>query len=193
MGQGHQQQTAAAAVVSDADDALLPSVLTAQAGTASNVQPWHGEFAAEPDQVASARGFVRRALAGCATADDAALLTSELFTNSVMHSHSGRHLAAERQGSVHILVCHRCPGLARITVIDDGSSSAPTVRRAGSLCTSGRGLFLVQELSARWGHDGGEHGRAVWFELDCCRQQSDAEVVPSGQVQANSDPEDAHQ
>lgn len=164
MGQW-QQHAAPAAIVSDLDDALLPSALISQADAAPSL--WHGEFRAEPAQAACARHFVRRALTDCAAADDAALLTSELFANSVMHSRSGRHSVRERRGSVHVLVCHRCPGPVRITVIDDGSASAPIVRRDDRLRTTGRGLLLVQELAARWGHDGGEHGRAVWFELDC--------------------------
>ncbi len=191
MGQGHQSHAASATVVSDADDALLPSVLTAQVGTALSPRPRHGEFPAVPAEAASARSFVRRALAGCANADDAALLTSELFTNSVVHSRSGLR-AGEGRGSVHILVCHRCPGLARVTVIDDGAASAPTVRRADRLCTTGRGLLLVEELAARWGHAGGEHGRAVWFELDCPRQQAGPGAVAADQVQPDPEQEGAH-
>lgn len=159
MGSWHQQHASPAAVVSGADDALL--------GPVAHPPLRHGRFSAEPAQAARARHFVRSALAGCASADDATLLTSELFANSIAHSSSGSHGA--RGSGVHILVCHCCPGSVRITVIDDGSASAPAVRRAGRLRTTGRGLLLVQELAVRWGHDGGEHGRAVWFELDCAR------------------------
>jgi predicted ATPase len=31
----------------------------------------------------------------------------------------------------------------------------------------GRGLLIVAKLAARWGRDGGDYGRAVWFEIDC--------------------------
>lgn len=178
MGQWQQQHAARAAVVSDPDDALLPSVLISQVGTIPSLR--HGEFPADLAQAVHARHFVRCVLTRCATADDAALLTSELFANAIMHSRSGRPQEPERRGSVHILVRHRCPGSVRITVIDDGSATAPTVRRAGRLRTTGRGLLLVQELATRWGHDGSEHGRAVWFELDCPRQQSDPEAAREG-------------
>jgi anti-sigma regulatory factor (Ser/Thr protein kinase) len=188
MGQWRQQHVATAAVVNDAGDALTPSALAAQGSPVLGPTLRHGQFPAEPAQAARVRSFVRDALAGCATVDDAALLTSELFANAVVHSQSGSHLAEaggfsrssprvgtrERPGSIHILVCYSCPGSVHITVIDDGSASAPTVRRAGDLRTTGRGLLLVQELAARWGHDGGEHGRAVWFELDCPQPAADA-------------------
>jgi anti-sigma regulatory factor (Ser/Thr protein kinase) len=160
MGQWHQQRAAPVAVVSDAKDALLPLALTGQVSMVPSPQLRYGRFPAEPAEAARARHFVRRALAGCATAADAALLTSELFANAIQHSRSGG-------GSVHMLVWHRCIESARVIVIDDGSVSAPAVRRAGRLRTTGRGLLLVQELATRWGHDGGDFGRAVWFELAC--------------------------
>jgi hypothetical protein len=39
------------------------------------------------------------------------------------------------------------------------------VRRSGNEAEGGRGLFLVEHLSAGWGSVAGESGKTVWFEL----------------------------
>jgi hypothetical protein len=41
-------------------------------------------FPAYADQISQARAFLRRALAGCAMAEDAVLICSELATNAVL-------------------------------------------------------------------------------------------------------------
>lgn len=140
----------------------LPAPWPAASATAvPNLRARHREFPAQPAQVAHARHFVRRSLAGCATAHDAALLTSELVTNAILHSRSGHG------GTIHVLIWHHCPGVARVAVIDNGSMTTPTVTNPCRLNGAGRGLIIIQELAARWGHDGDEHGRYVWFELHC--------------------------
>jgi anti-sigma regulatory factor (Ser/Thr protein kinase) len=126
-------------------------------------------FHGHPDQVALARRFVARALADCPAVADVILLTSELATNAVQHSASGRG------GTFAVAISHG-PGRVRVTVTDDGSASLPVMAAAEELSTSGRGLILVAGLAVRWGYAGpGERGRAagsqvtatVWFELTC--------------------------
>ena len=56
-------------------------------------------------------------------------------------------------------------GTIRIGVIDKGSASKPYVRDAPEDVT-GRGLFLVDALSDRWGVHDHECAREVWFELN---------------------------
>ena len=76
------------------------------------------------------------------------LLTSELVTNSVQHSNSGR------AGGTVTLTLISIPGGIRVEVIDDGAETTPTVsvdpHRQPDLADSGRGLELVEMLSARW-------------------------------------------
>lgn len=117
-------------------------------------------FPGRPDQVANARRFVSRVLARCTAADDAVLLTSELVTNTLQHTATGTG------GDFTVIACHGTAGL-RITVTDDGSHHVPALAPRRALPTSGQGLMLVNALAARWGHLGEEHGRSVWFELDC--------------------------
>ena len=128
-------------------------------------------FAGQPEQVALARRFVEWALAGCPALADVVLLTSELATNAVQHSATGRG------GAFVVAICHG-PGRVKVTVTDGGSATRPVVApEAPELAVSGRGLLLVDVLADRWGYAsdldhpaadraGGTSG-AVWFELPC--------------------------
>jgi Histidine kinase-like ATPase domain len=142
-------------------------------------RPLRRVFPGDPGQVAHARRFVRRALAGdrpaghCPAhdgladdgladdglADDAALLVSELAANAIAHTATGDG------GSFEIIVCQR-PGTVCVLVTDGGSPGVPTLAPAGDLDASGRGLAIVAALARRWGHQAGRGGRIVWFELD---------------------------
>jgi anti-sigma regulatory factor (Ser/Thr protein kinase) len=118
------------------------------------------------DPTPPAAGSARRALHGAAmfgaaTEPDALLLVSELVTNSIVHAgHSGhdpiRVRAANHGSTTRVEVCDRARG-----------ETLPTLRPAPPpLATGGRGLLLVDALSARWGMDTCERGTCVWFELE---------------------------
>lgn len=104
---------------------------------------------------------VLRALRLDALADDAALCTSELVTNSCLH--------AKGPGAVLLLAAD---GVAvRITIYDE-DRALPALRE-GYDCESGRGLWIVDALTeGRWGIEPGtslglgrDGGKGVWFEL----------------------------
>ncbi|MEU9831206.1 ATP-binding protein [Streptosporangium sp. NPDC048047] len=124
----------------------------------------HADFPAAPSSVACARAWTRALLAGAIAPcllDDALLLLSEVVTNAVVHSDSGRIPG----GSVTV-----CLGVVddalHVEVIDDGSAdSVPFVRAADSDSDGGRGLLLVELLAAEWGVRDGRDGTAVWFRL----------------------------
>jgi serine/threonine-protein kinase RsbW len=117
-------------------------------------------FPGRPDQVACARRFISQVLTRCPAAADAVLLTSELVTNTLQHTRTGAG------GDFEVTACHGRGGV-RVTITDDGSRAAPVPAPHSTLATGGRGLALVRALSARWGQQGDERGRAVWFEMDC--------------------------
>ena len=52
----------------------------------------------------------------------------------------------------------------RIEVLD-GSDRPPTRRAAGDGDEGGRGITLVDALSAAWGTEPTGRGKKVWFEL----------------------------
>ena len=122
-------------------------------------------FPGQPDQVAHARRFVGRVLNGCPVADDARLCVSELASNAIRHTRTGR------SGKFQVLVW-RGRASACVAVLDDGSDTtpAPAPGLPGQLAESGHGLLTVQALAAWWGHhtyrDGSTRGTAVWFRLD---------------------------
>jgi len=97
----------------------------------------------------AAREFIARNLgADHAWLDSAVLLTSELVTNSVRHSESGR------SGGTVTITLISVPDGIRVEVIDDGSESEPAARlselESPELSEGGRGLRLVEILSANW-------------------------------------------
>lgn len=116
-------------------------------------------FPGEPGQVAHARRFVARVLDSHPLADDAALLTSELVTNAVLHTASG-------QGGSFAVAVRWHATQVRVEVWDAGAGTAPVVRSPDQERESGAGLGLVEVIAARWGHLGDEDGRVVWFELE---------------------------
>ena len=118
-----------------------------------------------PERVAQARAFVTQSLGDrCASADTAVLLTSELVTNSLQHSDSGR------DGGTITITLIAIPGGIRAEVIDEGGATVPALYPGppGSpeLTDSGRGLQLVDTLAARWSYSRDEAGTVTWFELD---------------------------
>lgn len=76
--------------------------------------------------------------------DDARVVLSELIANAIRHA---RPLESGRI-SASWLVDHR--GIT-IQVSDGGGVTEPTPRQAGPLALSGRGLTIVESLSADWG------------------------------------------
>jgi serine/threonine-protein kinase RsbW len=116
-----------------------------------------------PEHVQAARQFTDLVLRAHGRDDEgtASLLVSEIVTNSLRHSRSGRP-----GGTVTILVAIR-PGEILIGVTDDGGTGEP-VRREGENdggAEDGRGLHLVDQLAARWGHYRQGHQLTTWFTL----------------------------
>lgn len=92
--------------------------------------------------------------------DDAALCMSELVTNALRYTESGR------DGQIRVEVCHSAT-FVRIEVIDDGDSgSVPHLVTADETDVCGRGLLIVSFLATSWGVTQRDKGHAVWFEME---------------------------
>ena len=117
--------------------------------------PVTARFASDPFSVVEARQLVQAAVSGCpeSVIEDAALLTSELVSNAVLHARTPFEVLVDRAN-----------GHVRVTVVDQ-SPDPPSVQRPAPDEVGGRGLVLVSELSHRWGFEGSRRGKAVWFEL----------------------------
>jgi anti-sigma regulatory factor (Ser/Thr protein kinase) len=77
--------------------------------------------------------------------DEAVLLVSELFGNSVRHSGSGV------AGETVTVAVRAGSGLVRVEVTDRSGPGVPRLLPAGGDGEGGRGLELVAGLAARWG------------------------------------------
>jgi anti-sigma regulatory factor (Ser/Thr protein kinase) len=58
-------------------------------------------------------------------------------------------------------------GGVRVEVSDQGGATVPVLRAAELpwLAETGRGLFLVEALASRWGHQRDGNQVVTWFEL----------------------------
>ncbi|MEU5839383.1 ATP-binding protein [Streptomyces diacarni] len=88
-------------------------------------------------------------------ADDASLCTHELLANVPRHTGSRKCTLALVQ----------YPGRLRVTV-SDTSSELPVARNPDWVAETGRGLFLLNQLTDTWGVDvNPDGGKDVWFEM----------------------------
>ncbi|MFE2632543.1 SpoIIE family protein phosphatase, partial [Streptomyces sp. NPDC059374] len=81
------------------------------------------------------------------------LILSELVTNAIRYGRSpiGLRLLRDHDG----LICE----------VADGTSTSPHLRRATFTDEGGRGLFLVAQMSRRWGTRYTDRGKIIWAEL----------------------------
>lgn len=112
-----------------------------------------------PESAATARRLaqvvvLRQWALGPKTAEDVVLLVSELVGNAV------RHTGARVFG----LRMRRRRGWLRVEVRDP-SRGLPCLMPVQEMDISGRGLFLVEKLSDRWGVDLLPRGKTTWFEM----------------------------
>lgn len=117
---------------------------------------------AELKSVSQARRFLRDALerwnvTGFELA--APQVLTELVTNAALHARSAYtvHLRAEPE--------------AVLIEVTDSSPALPQARHYGTGATTGRGIALVEALSAAWGVQSSPTGKTVW-----CRVRSDDEL-----------------
>jgi anti-sigma regulatory factor (Ser/Thr protein kinase) len=116
-------------------------------------------FLGSQREVRNVRAFVAQAVDGSPVADDVILLTSEVATNAVVHTASGK-------GGTFTVIVQPGDRAVRVEVHDGGSDTPPKARTADELAGSGRGLGLIEALATRWGHLGNRDGRVVWFEVE---------------------------
>ncbi|MER5936297.1 SpoIIE family protein phosphatase [Streptomyces sp. NPDC001928] len=142
-------------------DALLPArpgddvaLLVARTHTlgADRVAQW--DLPTDPAVVSRSRAAVTAQLAAWGL-DDLAftteLIASELVTNAIRHATGPVQLRLLRDRA---LVCE----------VSDGSGTSPRLRRAQSTDEGGRGLFLVAQLTERWGTRYTPEGKIIWTE-----------------------------
>ena len=113
-------------------------------------------LAPEPASARAARELVAGACAAWGTraqTPTAALVTSELVTNAVVHGGTPLEVSFSRYGDLLRLAVH------------DGNHAAPAPIAAGSEDSHGRGLLLVAAMSASWGVLPTGTGKVIWAVL----------------------------
>ncbi|MET8629709.1 PAS domain-containing protein [Kitasatospora sp. NPDC004669] len=112
------------------------------------------ELPADPAAVADAREKAARQLAVWGL-DELSFITelvvSELVTNAIRYAGAPIVLRLIRGD---VLVCE----------VSDPSNTHPRLRRAHSNDEGGRGLFLIAQLTSRWGSRYGRRGKTIWAE-----------------------------
>ncbi len=135
------------------DDAALLMART-HLLAADRVARW--DLPTDPAVVTSCRELAVRQLAEWGLEELAfttELIVSELVTNAVRY---GKGPLTLRLIHHDVLICE----------VFDRSNTSPRLRNARSLDEGGRGLFLVAQLSKRWGVRYTEPGKVVWAEQD---------------------------
>ena len=140
----------------------------------ARMQEWplisHIELRALPTSVRSARLLTRSILHGWCLeglAETAELLVSELITNAVRASTSIVHREREfGQAPPTPLLRFWLTSDSRSVLIQvwDGANCSPVRRAVGPAAEAGRGLLLIETLSAHWGWyaTDGQGGKIVW-------------------------------
>ncbi|MFE5792966.1 SpoIIE family protein phosphatase [Streptomyces sp. NPDC056503] len=141
-----------------ADDTTVLLART-RAVAPADVAEW--QFPQDLEAVARARRLVGTQLAHWGLDDlvfTTELVVSELVTNAMRYTEGPVSLRLIRD---QVLVCE----------VTDTSNSHPRLRRAVSTDEGGRGLFLVAQVTSRWGSRYSDSGKTIWTEQNISRQQ----------------------
>jgi serine phosphatase RsbU (regulator of sigma subunit)/anti-sigma regulatory factor (Ser/Thr protein kinase) len=142
-------------------DALLPArpaddvaLLVARTRVMGPEQVAQWDLASDPAVVSRSRAAVTAQLTAWGLdelAFSTELVASELVTNAIRYAVGPVRLRLLRDRA---LICE----------VSDGSSTLPRLRRARSEDEGGRGLFLVAQLTERWGTRYTTDGKIIWTE-----------------------------
>jgi anti-sigma regulatory factor (Ser/Thr protein kinase) len=112
--------------------------------------------------VPTARFHVRAALGSHGLseyADHAEMITSELVTNAIQHA------CGDATTTVGVTLARIRNPEAVTVVVSDSSPDGPAMRAAPAGSERGRGLRIVEALSAHWGWHPEDGGKAVFAVL----------------------------
>ncbi|WP_225994270.1 SpoIIE family protein phosphatase [Streptomyces sp. SS1-1] len=120
------------------------------------------DLPSDPAVVATARSLVQRQLATWGLEETAfvtELVVSELVTNAIRYAEGPIHLRVIRDH--HALICE----------VSDTNATAPHLRYARSGDEGGRGLFLIAQLTQRWGTRFSNTGKTIWTEQEVAEEE----------------------
>ncbi|MEU1463056.1 SpoIIE family protein phosphatase [Streptomyces sp. NPDC005727] len=118
-----------------------------------NVADW--DVPRDPAAVSGMRGAVSAKLEEWGLSElgfGMELVLSELITNAIRYGSDPVHVRLIRD---RVLICE----------VADGSSTSPHLRYAATTDEGGRGLFLVSQMTERWGTRYTPQGKVIWAEV----------------------------
>ena len=121
------------------------------------------DLSARPEAAGQARRFAHACLLDWQLdrlTDDVDLVVSELVTNALLHARG----EGRRAAPIRLEVLREAGSL--VCRVTDGSAAPPAQEAVGDSAENGRGLFLVDVLSAQWGWFSGPAGKSVWARFD---------------------------
>ncbi len=119
-------------------------------------------FPSIPESLRMARFHVRAALCFhelSEYADDAEAITSELVTNAI------QHVCGDGTKTVGITLARTRNPEAVTVIVSDSSPEGPAMHEAPAESDRGRGLRIVEALSAHWGWHPENGGKAIFAIL----------------------------
>jgi hypothetical protein len=118
---------------------------------------WYAAFPGREREARQVRRWLASLLPDCAARDDVTSVATELATNAIQHTASGR-------GGRFTVEITWDAGNVRVAVADDGAPTGPhpTARDDDE---HGRGLILLAGLATRTGVLGDCRGRVVWADV----------------------------
>jgi anti-sigma regulatory factor (Ser/Thr protein kinase) len=160
--------------------AAQPAALAAaQPGTR-----WRQVFPGDQPQLAVMRRWLNSVLPDCPERGDVVSVATELGTNAVLHTETGR-------GGWFAVEITWYGAVMRVAVADCGGPGEPQVIEHVQ-GEHGRGLALVRGLAIRLGFQGDQHGRVVWADVPWGRSSLQAPAQgqsrPLAQPAAHSEP-----
>ena len=115
-----------------------------------------------PESVRMARFHVRAALGFHELdeyADDAEIITSELVTNAILH------VCGDGRETIGVSLARTRNPEGVTVVVSDSSPAGPVMREMSADSAQGRGLQIVEALSAHWGWHPEGGGKAIFAIL----------------------------
>jgi hypothetical protein len=131
--------------------------MAARVAASADAPRWRRVFKGEERELGVVRRWLAALLPDCPARDDVISVATELGSNALRHTASGRGGSFAVEISWH-------QSVVRVAVADRGGPGEPRVIEDPE-GEHGRGLLLVRGLSVRTGVAGSQRGRTVWAEI----------------------------
>jgi Histidine kinase-like ATPase domain len=119
---------------------------------------WRRVFPGHQQELSGLRRWLSSLLPECPARDDVLSIVTELATNAIQHTASGR------DGGWFAVEVTWHESVVQVAVADGGGPAEPRVVDEPD-GERGRGLLLVHGLSVRTGFTGDQRGRLVWAQI----------------------------